>query len=73
MKFLCAKVKDFWLTSPQNTERVRNAGLTIRGSFIGIEVGDTDPSTEECNLINNAIENLFGENKKAFPLRLVEI
>ena len=73
MKFLCTKVKPMWLTSPQNCEKVIACGLTIKESFIGIETKSVEPTKEEHNKVSNAIEKLFEENKKAFPIRLIEL
>ena len=73
MKFLCTKVKPFWLTLPDNEEKVINAGLVIRESFIGIEIKSNNPTNEEYNIVNNAIEKLFEENKKVFPVRLIDL
>ena len=73
MKFLCTKVRPFWLTLPDNEEKVVNSGLVIRESFIGVEIKSSNPSNQEYNIVNNAIEKLFGENKKAFPIRLIDL
>lgn len=73
MKFLCTKVKEFWLSSPNNCEKVTKSGLKIKDPFIGIVVKDGKPTEKEYNLVNNAIEKLFGDNKKAFPIRLIDI
>ena len=72
MKFLCTKVKPSWLTSPQNRERVNALGLTVNAPFIGIEVKN-DIANEEKKAIHAALDKLFGENKKAFPVRLIEL
>ena len=73
MRFLCTKVKGFWLTSAENVTKVHGAGLSIKSPFIGIEIHSNQPSEEEYNKINKAIDLLFEENKKAFPVRLLEI
>lgn len=73
MKFLCTKVKQQWLSSLQNSEKVINKGLSIKESFIGIEIKDSQPTKEEYNLVNNAVDNLFGGHRKAFPVRLIEL
>lgn len=73
MKFLCTKVKSFWLTSPQNIEKVNACGLKVKDPLIGIELKEEKPTTEELNLIHEAIEELFGENKRAFPIKVIEI
>ena len=73
MKFLCTKVKDSWLTSSQNKEKVTARGLVIKDSFIGIELKNNEPSNEEEITMNNAIDNLFGNHKKAFPIRLIDL
>ena len=73
MKFLCTKVKQFWLTSPQNINKVSSLGLEIKEPFIGIPISDDKPNAEQYNKISNAVEKLFGENKKAFPIRLIDL
>lgn len=73
MRFLCTKVKQLWLTSPQNVNKVTSLGLEIKESFIGISVSDDKPNAEQYNKISNAIEKLFGESKKAFPIRLIDL
>lgn len=73
MKFLCTKVKSFWLTSDENTNKVNTAGLTVKNPFIGIEINKDQPSEEEYNRLNKAIESLFNENKKVFLIRLIEL
>ena len=73
MKFLCTKVKQSWLTSPQNIEKVKTLGLTINDSFIGIQIKNNEPTNEEYSIVNNAIDGLFSSHKKAFPIRLIEL
>ena len=73
MKFLSTKVKQMWLSSEFNREKVINAGLTIRNPFIGIEIKKDEPSKEELEYVENAIESLFGNHKRAFPIRLIDL
>ncbi len=73
MKFLCTKVRKDWLRSPLNVNKVLKAGLIIKDPFIGIEILDSKPNAEQYNLVNNATEQLFGQNKKAFPIRLLDL
>ena len=62
-----------WLTSGVNCGKVTHAGLLIKDSFIGIEISDVKPTIDEHTKVEKAIEELFGENKKAFPIRLIDI
>ncbi|OGI19842.1 MAG: hypothetical protein A3B68_08520 [Candidatus Melainabacteria bacterium RIFCSPHIGHO2_02_FULL_34_12] len=73
MKFLCTKVKENWLTSPQNREKVTAQGLSIKEPFIGMEINNNEPSEEEKNKVDKAVNNLFGNHIKAFPIRLIEL
>ena len=73
MKFLCTKVKEFWLTSPQNREKVTSTGLDIKGPFIGIEIKNDLPSPEENKIVNEAVVKLFDNHIKAFPVRLIDL
>ena len=73
MKFLCTKVKPSWLTSLQNREKVSDLKLIIKDSFIGVEVKNNEPTDEETKLINAAVDQLFGNHKIAFPVRMIEL
>ena len=73
MKFLCTKVKQSWLTSLQNREKVTDLNLLIKDPFIGIEIKNNKPADEEIKLVNGAVDKLFGNHKVAFPIRLIEI
>ena len=73
MKFLGTKVKEFWLTSSQNKEKVISMGLSIKAPFIGIEIKDTNPSPEEEKFVNEAVVKLFDNHIKAFPVRLIDL
>lgn len=73
MKFLGTRVKQFWLTSDINREKVINSGLTIRNPFIGIEIKTNEPTPEDYEKVEKAIESLFGSHKRVFPVRLVEL
>ena len=73
MKFLCTKVKQSWLTSVQNREKVIDLKLNIRDPFIGIEINSDEPSNEEMKLVDSAVDKLFGNHKVAFPVRVVEV
>ena len=73
MKFLATNVKQYWLTSSLNVNKVKNAGLIIKESFIGIEIPDDKPTGEQYTIVSSAIEKLFGENKQAFPIRLLDL
>ena len=73
MTFLCTTVRSFWLTSAENVTKVHHTGLSVKKPFIGIEICNNQPSEEEYNKINKAIELLFEENKKAFPVKLLEL
>ena len=73
MKFLCTKVKQSWLTSLQNREKVLEFKLIIKDSFIGVEVKDNEPTDEETKLVNAAVDQLFGNHKIAFPVRMIEL
>ena len=73
MKFLCTKVKQSWLTSIQNREKVAGLNLLIKDPFIGIEIKNNKPTDEEMKLVDNAVNELFSNHKIAFPVRVVEI
>ena len=73
MKFLCTKVKQSWLTSPQNRAKVINLNLTIKDTFIGVEIKNNEPTGEEIKLVDGAVDKLFGNHKVAFPVRMIEI
>ena len=73
MKFLCTKVKEFWLTSMQNREKVTGMGLSIEGAFIGIKITSNEPSPEESKIVNEAIVKLFDNHIKAFPVRVMDL
>ncbi len=73
MKFLCTKVKQSWLTSLQNIEKVTDLSLLIKDSFIGIKIKNAEPTNEEIKLVNSAVDKLFGNHKIAFPVRIIEI
>ena len=73
MKFLCTKVKQSWLTSLQNREKVTDLNLLIKDLFIGIEVKNNKPTDEEMKAVNEAVDKLFHNHKIAFPVRMIEI
>ena len=73
MKFLCTKVKQNWLTSPQNREKVMDLNLLIKDPFIGVEIKNDKPTDEEMKLVDSAVDKLFGNHKVAFPVRLIEV
>ncbi|GEM_PF-3537342 len=73
MKFLCTKVKEFWLTSQENREKVTGMGLSIEGAFIGIEIKNDVPSPEENKIVNESVVKLFDNHIKAFPVRLIDL
>jgi hypothetical protein len=73
MKFLCTKVKQSWLTSLQNREKVAGLNLFIKDPFIGIEIKNNKPTDKEMKLVDSAVNELFGNHKIAFPVRIVEI
>ena len=73
MKFLCTKVKQSWLTSLQNREKVEFLNLFIKDPFVGIEIKNDKPTNEEMKLVNEAVDKLFGSHKVAFPVRLIEL
>ena len=73
MKFLCTKVKQSWLTSLQNREKVTDLNLFIKDPFVGIEIKNEKPTDKEMKLVNEAVDKLFGSHKIAFPIRVVEI
>lgn len=73
MKFLCTKVKQSWLTSLQNREKVTDLNLLIKDPFIGVEVINDKPTDEEMKQVSSAVDKLFGNHKIAFPVRVIEI
>ena len=73
MRFLCTKVKQNWLTSLQNREKVTGLNLLIKDPFIGVEVKNDKPTNEEMKLVNSAVDKLFGNHKIAFPVRVIEL
>ena len=73
MKFLCTKVKPSWLTSLQNREKVSELNLLVKNPFVGIEIKNSEPTDEETQLVNAAVDQLFGNHKIAFPVRMIEI
>lgn len=73
MKFLCTKVKESWLTLPQNRAKVIHLGLIIKDSYIGIEIKNKEPTETENNIVYNAVNNLFSSHIKAFPIRLIQL
>ena len=73
MQFLCTKVKQNWLTSLQNREKVTDLNLLIKDPFIGVEVKNDKPTNEEMKLVNSAVDKLFGNHKIAFPVRVIEL
>ena len=73
MKFLCTKVKQNWLTSLQNREKVETLNLSIKDPFIGVEIKNDKPTDEEMKFVDSAIDKLFSNHKIAFPVRLLEL
>ena len=73
MRFLCTKVKQSWLTSLQNREKVESLALFIKDPFVGIEIKNNEPTEDEMKLVDSAVDKLFGNHKIAFPVRLIEI
>ena len=73
MKFLCTKVKQSWLTSLQNREKVTDLNLLIKDPFIGVEIKNDKPADEEIKLVDSAVDKLFGSHKIAFPVRIIEL
>ena len=73
MKFLCTKVKESWLTSPQNRAKVIHLGLIIKDPYIGIEIKNEEPTKIENNAVYNAVNDLFSSHIQAFPIRLIEL
>lgn len=73
MKFLCTKVKEFWLTSKENRGKVTDTGLSIEGAFIGIKIISDEPSPEENKIVNEAVIKLFDNHIKAFPIRVMDL
>lgn len=49
------------------------AGLCVQDPYIGIEINKNEPTEEEYNIMNSAIDKLFGESKKAFPVKLINL
>lgn len=72
MKFLCTKVKKDWLTVQSHIEKLNTFGFDIKSPFIGIIIKDDKPSKEEYEKVENGINELFGNHKKAFPIRVIE-
>ncbi len=73
MRFLCTKVKQNWLASLQNREKVTDLNLLVKDPFIGIEIKNNEPMDAEMKLVNEAVDKLFGNHKIAFPIRLIEL
>lgn len=72
MKFLCTKVKKDWLTVPDQAKSVEENGLIIKSPFIGVEINGSKPTKDEVEKVERAIDNLFGNHKIAFPIKLLE-
>ena len=73
MKFLCTKVKQSWLPSLKNREKLENLNLIIKDPFVGIEIKNNKPTDEEMKLVDSAVNELFGNHKIAFPVRVIEL
>ncbi len=73
MNFLCTKVKSDWLSMPSHIEQVRSLGIEIKSPFIGININAETPTEEEFKTVDNAVNVLFGNHKKAFPIRVIKL